>query len=490
MKSTFNLLTGIVCLFGSTAFGQTTYSTSINASGGENYSVNITITPTAIVPVQSTCDWGYNYDVAYDYDIQIVGGNNPSLYTLQGYLTCGSNQGIYFNLPSSGGSGSDVTQGNPWNSNSDCATATVESLLCDSIAILIEGPGISNQTISLAPTSNDNGGGQEWDMDGNSADTTNFIGTTNSNPLVMRTNNVERMRITEDGKFGIGVTNPLEKFELQGNFKLSGDAIFSDYADQTDTIARFLTVDENGRTKTKKLNELKSSLYAVDCYEVCCDDAVDKSTIVGLILPSWANRIEDDKQIIYTGVGCPTWVGIGTNLPEAILDVVGDARFSSGVRIGTQENSESALHIENYTIGGSHNISNKFEHLIVVKDHENNKVLQLDNDGLLRAREIKVDEVAWPDYVFQPNYELMPLNKVKEFIAQNGHLPNVPSAEEVEADGVNLGKTARITMEKVEELTLYTIQLQESLEKQQALIEKQQEILEQQQKELDALKKQ
>jgi hypothetical protein len=319
----------------------------------------------------------------------------------------------------------------------------------------------------------------EWETQGNNADTNDFIGTTNPTALRMRTNNIERFKITKDGKIGIGVPNPLEKFELQGSLKLSENIIFSSYEDQTDTIARFLTVDENGRTKTQKLNELKSALYAIDCYSVCCDDAAVKSTMVGLILPSWANRIEDDKQILYTGVGCPTSVGIGTDLPDAILDVVGDARFSSGVRIGTQADSESALHIENYTIGGTHNISNKFDNLIVVKDHENNKVLQLNNDGLLRAREIKVDEVAWPDYVFKPNYELMPLNKVKEFIAQNGHLPNVPSAEEVEADGVNLGKTARITMEKVEELTLYMIEQQEVLMEQKKLLQKQQKEIEQ-----------
>lgn len=95
MKSILRLITVMVCLFGATAFGQTTYSTSITASGGENYSVSVTITPTAIIPAQSTCDWGYNYDVSYDYDIQIVGGSNPSLYTLSGYLSCGSNQGIF-----------------------------------------------------------------------------------------------------------------------------------------------------------------------------------------------------------------------------------------------------------------------------------------------------------------------------------------------------------------------------------------------------------
>ena len=153
---------------------------------------------------------------------------------------------------------------------------------------------------------------------------------------------------------------------------------------------------------------------------------------------------------------------------------------------------EAALHIENRYIGSNLNL---FENLIVVKDHEDNKVLQLNNDGLLRAREIKVDQATWADYVFQPNYELMPLNKLKEFIAQNGHLPNVPSAEKIESDGVNLGETARITMEKVEELTLYLIEQQEQLEEQkellkqqQKLIQAQQELVETQQQEIDALK--
>jgi hypothetical protein len=89
----------------------------------------------------------------------------------------------------------------------------------------------------------------------------------------------------------------------------------------------------------------------------------------------------------------------------------------------------------------------------------------------------------------------MPLNKVKAFIAQNGHLPNVPSAKEIESDGVNLGETAKITMEKVEELTLYLIGQQEQLdeqkellEKQQELIQAQQELVEKQQQEIEALK--
>lgn len=156
------ILLNIFTLFAlsSTVLGQTlTYTTSVNSSPGQNYSVNITIILTEIIPVQNNCTWGYNYNIAYDYDIQIVhngngnGNNFINLNTLQGYLTCGLNQGIYFNLPNNGGSGSSITQGNPWNSNSDCAISTVESLLCNTIIFQVQGPGIPNQFISLEPNS-------------------------------------------------------------------------------------------------------------------------------------------------------------------------------------------------------------------------------------------------------------------------------------------------------------------------------------------------
>lgn len=102
--------------------------------------------------------------------------------------------------------------------------------------------------------------------------------------------------------------------------------------------------------------------------------------------------------------------------------------------------------------------------------------------GIVKARKIIVDLDTWADYVFSDDYELMPLYKVKEYITKFGHLPNVPSAKEIENKGVDLAETAKITMEKVEELTLYVIQQQE-------LLEKQQELLELQQKQIEELKK-
>lgn len=98
-------------------------------------------------------------------------------------------------------------------------------------------------------------------------------------------------------------------------------------------------------------------------------------------------------------------------------------------------------------------------------------IFQLESDGLLRLRRVKIDEANWPDYVFEKDYQLPSLNQVEKFIEQNGHLPNVPSRKEILEDGVEVGEMLRILTEKVEELTLYSIEQQKLIEGQQKKIE-------------------
>lgn len=88
------------------------------------------------------------------------------------------------------------------------------------------------------------------------------------------------------------------------------------------------------------------------------------------------------------------------------------------------------------------------------------------------TRRIVVNQHTWPDYVFKKNYRLMPLNIVKQYIDQNGHLPNVPSEKEVIEEGVDLAEMNKILLEKIEELTLYTIQQQEEIEKLKEIVGK------------------
>jgi hypothetical protein len=83
---------------------------------------------------------------------------------------------------------------------------------------------------------------------------------------------------------------------------------------------------------------------------------------------------------------------------------------------------------------------------------------KLDVNGTIRAKEVKV-ETGWADFVFTPTYKLRPLSEVEQFIKTNGHLPEIPKADEVQQDGVNLGEMQTKLLQKVEELTLYVIEL-------------------------------
>jgi hypothetical protein len=80
--------------------------------------------------------------------------------------------------------------------------------------------------------------------------------------------------------------------------------------------------------------------------------------------------------------------------------------------------------------------------------------------GTIHAQEVKVDlSVPGPDYVFEPTYDLKPLSEIETYIKENKHLPEVPSAKEMEANGVQLGEMNMLLLKKVEELTLYVIEL-------------------------------
>ena len=80
------------------------------------------------------------------------------------------------------------------------------------------------------------------------------------------------------------------------------------------------------------------------------------------------------------------------------------------------------------------------------------------------AKEIKVTLAGWPDYVFEESYNLMSLSETEHYIHANGHLPNVPSASEVEEEGMSVGEMNRLLLQKVEELTLYVIELQKQID--------------------------
>lgn len=89
---------------------------------------------------------------------------------------------------------------------------------------------------------------------------------------------------------------------------------------------------------------------------------------------------------------------------------------------------------------------------------------------LVRTSEVVV-ESGWCDYVFEDDYELRTIEELKAYIDQNKHLPNVTPATQVESTGLEMADMQRRMMEKIEELSLYVIQLNDQIKEQQATIE-------------------
>lgn len=146
-------------------------------------------------------------------------------------------------------------------------------------------------------------------------------------------------------------------------------------------------------------------------------------------------------------------VGFGTNTPQAQYHFK-EADFQVG------DNTTAQLKID--PNAKSFTFSNNGYQLFQVK-----------NDGKVYAREFEITlATSFPDYVFDKNYKLSKLQEVEQYIHTNKHLPGIPSACAVEEKGsVNIGELQLKMLEKIEELTLYTIQLQKDNEAQQREIE-------------------
>ena len=94
---------------------------------------------------------------------------------------------------------------------------------------------------------------------------------------------------------------------------------------------------------------------------------------------------------------------------------------------------------------------------------------KLDVAGTIRAQELIV-ETSGADFVFADDYQLRPLSEVKAFIAENKHLPEIKSAQEMQESGVGVNELQTQLLQKIEELTLYILQQEEKIQQQELRI--------------------
>ena len=181
-------------------------------------------------------------------------------------------------------------------------------------------------------------------------------------------------------------------------------------------------------------------------------------------------------------------VGIGITTPTEKLTVGGNIKLSNGIywdwpnRIIEQyadaDGESRSIRFRNSMNAANGNPKGGFD----FADHLGNSVMRIiDNsvgigttnpgsfklavEGRIGAREVRVTNAnPWPDYVFSPRYELLPLKQVEAFIQQNGHLPDVPSEKEIRKEGYDLSKMDATLLKKIEELTLHMIELNKKVE--------------------------
>ena len=155
-------------------------------------------------------------------------------------------------------------------------------------------------------------------------------------------------------------------------------------------------------------------------------------------------------------------IGIGVASPAYKLDVLGTINATAlrigGLQVGQWLAASSNI---NYTAG-----------MVSIGTTATPAGYKLAVGGKVVAEELVIKlQGSWPDYVFENDYKLMPLSEVEHYIKQNKHLPDVPTAKEVDANGVALGELNATLLKKVEELTLYMIELKKENEAQQKLID-------------------
>ena len=234
-----------------------------------------------------------------------------------------------------------------------------------------------------------------WSMDGNaltSSTANSFLGTTNSYPLVFKTNNTMRMCINASGNVGFGTTTPYQKIHVvDGNILIS-------------------------RTHTRAPGSRNGVIAFGDSISTNCT------------LGSWAIEYVNTEDEGYGLNFWRPWTSCNDNHFNNALFLAN----TGNIGIGTN-NPQSKLAV---------------------------------NGGIL-AKSVRVNTSStyWPDYVFSPSYDLMSLKELETFVTNNQHLPGVPSANEIgETDQVDLGEMNTLLLQKVEELTLYIIDLQKQID--------------------------
>ncbi|PRY93814.1 hypothetical protein BY457_1214 [Marinilabilia salmonicolor] len=278
----------------------------------------------------------------------------------------------------------------------------------------------------------------------------------------------QRFHITKNGSVGIGISTPTERLHTLGNIRLTNtgqsgygilfDHTFNEYPKATSKIL----FDYYGHTYGGKVNKhgliYQSGRPGFSNHWFIDDNGETQMLIndngnVGIGTTETTDKLTIDGNLTF---------GNTTNKEYSIIFRPSDDSWRNGL-VGFSSNAPGDDYIGLKTKYGSIRlITNVGNEVVRVTDNERVGIgtstpdYKLDVNGTIRATEIKV-VAQTADFVFDENYSLKDLSKVETFIKENKHLPDIPSALEMEASGVNLAEMNKLLLQKIEELTLYAI---------------------------------
>ena len=260
------------------------------------------------------------------------------------------------------------------------------------------------------------------------------------------------------GKVGIGTSSALEKLDVRGTIRVIPSS--NNHSLLLDRIG--------GKATIKAINSSSNGSMVID-------PASDGDAI-------YLGHYVNSNTYISSGGGK---VGIGTSSAREKLDVRGTVRVipsSNNYSLLDRIGGKATIKAINSSSNGNMVIDPASDGDAILLGHYVNSNTYISTgggqvgigttkvgshklavEGSIGAREIKVESSGWSDFVFDEEYELKSLDEIEKFIIANKHLPDIPSEAEVGKKGINLGEMDAKLLQKIEELTLYLLEMKKEL---------------------------